>query len=118
MTRTILIVDDHAPFRSAVGAVLGAEGFTVIGESALGETALAQLRRLRPDIVLVDIQLPDIDGFQVAERVAEGPDAPMVILISTREAYEYGGRIDHAPVAGFIPKRALTGAAIRALAGW
>ncbi len=117
MSRSILIVDDHEPFRQAVRAVLAAEGFSVVAEADSGEAALAEARRSRPEIALVDIQLPDIDGFGVAEHLSKEPDAPVVILISIREAYEYAGRVEKAPVAGFIPKRLLTGRAIRALLG-
>jgi DNA-binding NarL/FixJ family response regulator len=117
MSRSILIVDDHDLFRKAVRAVLTAEGFRVLAEAGSGAAALAAARELRPEIALVDIQLPDIDGFRVAEDLSKGPDAPVVILISIREAYEYAGRVEKAPVAGFLPKRLLTGSAIRALLG-
>jgi DNA-binding NarL/FixJ family response regulator len=117
MSHSILIVDDHEAFRKAVRAVLMAEGFEVLAEAETGETALASARLLRPEIALVDIQLPGVDGFEVAERLAEEPDGPVVILISIREAFEYGGRVEQAPVAGFLPKRLLSGSAIRALLG-
>jgi DNA-binding NarL/FixJ family response regulator len=117
MYPSILIVDDHEPFRKAVRAILAAEGFTVLAEAGSGAAALAMAREVRPEIALVDIQLPDIDGFRVAEHLSKEPDAPVVILISIREAYEYAGRVEKAPVAGFLPKRLLTGSAIRALLG-
>jgi DNA-binding NarL/FixJ family response regulator len=117
MSRSILIVDDHEAFRKAARAVLAAEGFRVLAEAGSGEAALVAARELRPEIALVDIQLPDIDGFRVAEHLSREADAPVVILISIREAYEYAGRVETAPVAGFLPKRLLTGSAIRALLG-
>jgi CheY-like chemotaxis protein len=68
-------------------------------------------------VVLLDIQLPDLDGFAVAERLASRPDPPMVVLISSREAAAYGPRLDTAAAQGFIPKRELSGSALGALVG-
>jgi CheY-like chemotaxis protein len=79
---TVLIVDDHAQFRQSAGALLEAEGFAVIAEAADGNEAIAAVERARPQIVLLDVQLPDVDGFTVAERLAAGPDPPVVVLIS------------------------------------
>jgi DNA-binding NarL/FixJ family response regulator len=112
---TVLIVDDHEAFRVSVSALLEAEGFTVLGEAADGATAIVDSERLRPDVVLLDIQLPDLDGFTVAERLAEANEPPAVVLISSREAEAYGPRLEAAPTQGFIPKRELSGAALAAL---
>jgi DNA-binding NarL/FixJ family response regulator len=117
MTHTILIVDDHAGFRRAARALLTADGFTVVGESADGREAIAAAERLRPAVVLLDIQLPDIDGFQVAGALAAMVAPPEVVLISSRDRASYGPQLMDAPVAGFLPKSQLTGAAIRALTG-
>ena len=114
---TVLIVDDHAGFRRAARALLGAEGFEVVGEAGDAAEALRQVATLRPQLVLLDIQLPDIDGFALAERLHAAPDRPAVILVSSRDAGEYGGRVETAPSRGFIPKSRLSGAAIRALVG-
>lgn len=111
----MLIVDDHDGFRASARALLEAEGFTVVGDAADGSAAIAQVGRLRPDVVLLDIQLPDADGFAVAERLAVGPDPPMVVLISSREAAAYGPRVEAARVRGFLAKRELSGAALAAL---
>src|SRR5215469_13842450 len=73
--------------------------------------------RLRPDVVLLDVQLPGIDGFVVAEQLAAVPDPPRVVLISSRDAASYGPRLDGAPVCGFLAKRALSGASLAALVG-
>ena len=68
--RTIVVVDDHPTFRATACALLEAEGFVVVGEAADGRSALEVIERLAPDVVLLDVQLPDIDGFEVAARVA------------------------------------------------
>jgi CheY-like chemotaxis protein len=112
---TVLIVDDHDGFRESAWALLEAEGFTVVGDAADGAAAIAEAGRLRPDVVLLDVQLPDVDGFVVAGRLAAGPDPPRVVLISSRDAAAYGPRVDAAPVSGFLAKRELSGAALAAL---
>lgn len=114
---TVLIVDDHEAFRESVSALLGAEGFAVVGEAADGGAAIAACERLRPDVVLLDIQLPDLDGFAVAERLAAVREPPTVVLISSREAEAYGPRLDAAAARGFISKRELSGTALAALIG-
>lgn len=115
MRPTVLIVDDHEAFRASAAALLEAEGFTVVGEAADGEAAIAQTERLRPEIVLLDIQLPGRDGFAVAERLGAVPDPPRVVLISSREASAYGPRLPVASARGFITKRELSGRALAAL---
>lgn len=117
MTHTILIVDDHAGFRRAARALLTADGFTVVGAVADGLEALEAVERLRPAVVLLDIQLPDLDGFQVAIALAATATPPEVVLISSRDRASYGPQLTDAPVAGFLPKSHVTGAAIRALVG-
>lgn len=117
MTRSILIVDDHPGFRRAARALLDAEGFAVVGEAADGEAAVAETERLRPAIVLLDIQLPDLDGFEVAARLATMAVPPIVVLISSRSRRSYAEQLLGARVAGFIPKGDLTGPALRALVG-
>jgi CheY-like chemotaxis protein len=97
MRPTVLIVDDHEAFRESASALLEAEGFAVLGEAADGGAALVESDRLRPDVVLLDIQLPDLDGFRVAERLAAAPEPPVVVLISSREAEAYGPRLESAP---------------------
>jgi CheY-like chemotaxis protein len=76
MAETVLIVDDHAAFRSFARALLEAEGFDVVAEADDGASGLAAFAELRPAVVVLDVQLPDIDGFQVAERLHEHADAP------------------------------------------
>lgn len=114
---SVLIVDDHADFREAASALLETEGFTVVGGAADGDAAIAAATQLRPQVVLLDVQLPGLDGFAVAELLAGASDPPAVVLISSREAAAYGRRLEAAPVRGFIPKRALSGATLAALLG-
>jgi two-component system, NarL family, nitrate/nitrite response regulator NarL len=113
---TILIVDDHAGFRLQARSLLEADGFSVIGEAADGASGLREARSLRPDVVLLDVGLPDMDGFVVANQLARDGRPPHVVLTSSRHASEYAGRLPHSPVLGFIPKEELSGPAIRALA--
>jgi DNA-binding NarL/FixJ family response regulator len=117
MRRTVLIVDDHEAFRESATALLEAEGFDVVGEAADGPQAIAEVERLQPEVVLLDIQLPELDGFAVAERLAALPEAPRVVLISSREANAYGHRLVETAARGFIPKRELSGRALAALVG-
>jgi DNA-binding NarL/FixJ family response regulator len=112
---TVVIVDDHPGFRSSARALLEAAGFEVVGEAADGVSALAAVDRLHPRIVLLDVQLPDIDGFAVAERLASAGDPPAVVLVSTRTISSYRRRLAHSPVRGFISKSELSGNALSAL---
>jgi DNA-binding NarL/FixJ family response regulator len=115
---TVLIVDDHPSFRASARALLEAEGFDVVGEAEDGESALDAVRELTPDVVLLDVQLPDLDGFEVARRVsAMDGRAPKVVLVSSRDREEYGSLILSCGAKGFVPKAELSGAAITALLG-
>jgi DNA-binding NarL/FixJ family response regulator len=108
----VLIVDDHAPFRSLARRLLVAGGFQVVGEAADGADALSAARDLAPDVVLLDVQLPDIDGFTVAERLAARRGAPIVVLVSSRARLDYGSRVDASRARGFIAKAELSGEAL------
>ena len=112
---TILIIDDHASFRVQARALLMADGFSVIGEAVDGVSGLEAARRLRPDLVLLDIGLPDMEGFEVARQLALTGPPPFVVLTSSREASGFGPRLAGSLVLGFIAKDELSGAAIRAL---
>jgi DNA-binding NarL/FixJ family response regulator len=114
---TVLIVDDHEAFRSSARALLEADGFDVVGEAADGHEALEAVARLSPSIVLLDIQLPGLDGFEVARVIAAAPDPPAIVLVSSRDASAYGPRLTHTPARGFIPKSGLSGEALTALVG-
>jgi DNA-binding NarL/FixJ family response regulator len=115
MRKTVLIVDDHDGFRDSARALLESESFEVVGTCADGASALAAVERLRPEVVLLDVQLPDLDGFAVAERLATVTHPPSVVLVSNREAAAYGPRLEAAAASGFLLKGELTGAALRAL---
>ena len=110
---TILIVDDHPSFRATVRTLLVADGFEVVGEAEDGRSALEAVKQLQPDLVLLDVQLPDMDGFTVLEHL-EG-DNPQVVLVSSRDASDYNGLIRTSGARGFIAKAELTGAAVRFL---
>ena len=112
---TILIVDDNAGFRVQARAVLESDGFEVVGEATDGESGLDAARSLRPDLVLLDLGLPDIDGFEVARVLAIDGPPPLVVLTSSREASSYGPRLSVSRVLGFIAKDDLSGVAIRSL---
>jgi DNA-binding NarL/FixJ family response regulator len=114
---TVLIVDDHADFRESASALLEAEGFDVVGQAADGAEAIVEAKRLRPQVVLLDIRLPGQDGFEVAQLLAESAEPPTVVLISSRDAATYGARLEAAPVRGFIAKRELSGETLTALVG-
>jgi DNA-binding NarL/FixJ family response regulator len=111
----VLIVDDHAGFRARARKLLESEGFEVIGEADDGDSALAAARRLEPDVVLLDVQLPDQDGFELAKQLTSNGDGPAVVLISSREATDFGSLVRSSGARGFIAKEDLSGARLRAL---
>ena len=108
VARTIVIVDDHADFRAHASELLEAAGYEVVGSCPDGRSALSAIADLHPDVVLLDVQLPDIDGFGVIEHVVGGNGGPLVVLISTRDAADYGTRVARSGAAGFISKEALS----------
>jgi DNA-binding NarL/FixJ family response regulator len=112
MRPTILIVDDHDVFRSWAHRLLQISGFVVVGESSNGVQAIKTAEKLRPDLVLLDVQLPDIDGLQVARRLTAKVGAPIVVLTSSRDPSDYGFRLRECGARGFIPKSKLSGAAL------
>ena len=113
MPVTVVIVDDHPSFRTSARTLLELEGFDVVGEAADGESAVELAKRLRPELVLLDVALPDTNGFDVAERLAGGPSK--VILTSSREQRDLGRRVRSSGALGFVPKDRLTGTALNAL---
>jgi CheY-like chemotaxis protein len=117
MRRTVLVVDDHPSFRRFASRLLRAAGFAVVDEAGDGASALAAARRLRPDVVLLDVLLPDTTGFEVAEELSADPDGPVVVLTSSRKAADFGGSIARSSARGFIAKQDLTASAVTALVG-
>ena len=111
--RRILIVDDDQRFRGIARRLLEAEGFDVVGEAVGGEAALAAARTLRPDLVLLDVHLPDVSGFEIAKRLSA--DGPSVVLTSTCEASEFGSEISQSGARGFVAKNELSAARIVSL---
>ena len=114
MATRVLIVDDHEPFRTVARELLEGAGYVIAGEAATAEEALAAVAADAPDAVLLDVQLPDRDGFSVASALM-GVDGPTVVLISSREAEDYGRRVAACGARGFIPKSKLSAAAFAAL---
>ncbi len=112
---TVLIVDDHAGFRMSARRTLEAEGFEVVGEAPDGESALSAARELRPALVLLDVQLPDLDGFEVARRLTAASDAPVVVLTSSRDPADFAGLVTGSGARGFVPKSELSGDALSTL---
>jgi DNA-binding NarL/FixJ family response regulator len=117
VVRSVLVVDDHAEFRMSVRALLEADGFIVVGEAATGAEAIRAAGDLAPDIVLLDIRLPDVDGITVADVMAALPLPPEVILVSSRDRSVYGTRLAQARTRGFLAKSDLSGHALRVLLG-
>jgi DNA-binding NarL/FixJ family response regulator len=109
MGRTVVIVDDHEGFRTFARRLLEAGGFGVVGEAGDGTSALAVIARLHPDVVLLDIQLPDIDGFEVARRLSTVGSSARIVLTSTRDRDDYGDRISE---LAFVPKHDLSADAV------
>ncbi len=117
MGKTVLIVDDHPSFRASARRMLEADDYEVVGEAADGTSAIDAARQLQPDLVLLDIRLPDLDGFEVAERLAANGAAPAIVLTSSRDRSDFAYEIVASPAHGFIPKSELSVEAITSLIG-
>jgi CheY-like chemotaxis protein len=111
--RTVLVIDDHPSARN----VLEDAGFVVTCEEQDGASGLAAATAMRPAVALLDVQLPDIDGFDVAARLTAQDDGPAVVLTSSRDGSEFGGMVARSGARGFVPKDELTGPALEALLG-
>ena len=113
---TVLIADDHAGFRAGAQRLLEAEGYDVVGSAVDGRSAVEEARRLQPDLVLLDVQLPDVDGFEVAAEITRGGNgAPDVVLISSRDWSDSPALIRRSGAKGFVPKSRLSGDALAGL---
>ncbi len=115
MATRVLIVDDHPVFRSLARRLLRSGGYDVVGEAADGTSALEAARLVRPDLVLLDVQLPDVDGCEVAQWLSAESNPPAVVLISSREAADYGARIETCGARGFLSKADLSQASLEAV---
>jgi len=115
LVTTVLIVDDHPSFRGTARALLESEGFEVVGEAADGASAIEAAKSLRPDVILLDVYLPDIDGFQVAAALKRNGTPPAIVLTSSRDARDFGPLVEQSGARGFIAKAELSGATLSAL---
>jgi DNA-binding NarL/FixJ family response regulator len=113
MSARAVIVDDHAAFRASARRLLELSGFDVVGEAADGVTGLALAQKLRPDLVLLDVALPEMSGLDVAERLAGTPSK--VILVSSRQRNDFGRRLQRSAAVGFVSKDDLSAEAVRSL---
>jgi DNA-binding NarL/FixJ family response regulator len=111
-----LIVDDHPSFRASARRMLEADGYEVVGEAQDGRAALVAAQQLQPDLVLLDVRLPDIDGIEVAKSLLDGTGRmPQIVLTSSHDSADLGDAIDASGARGFIPKGELTGSALAAV---
>ena len=101
MPKRVLIVDDHPSFRMTARALLEAEGYEVVGEAPDGASAIEEAKRLRPDVMLLDVQLPDMDGFAVAEALCRNGWSPAVVLTSSRDLSDFGSFVKYVRRPGF-----------------
>jgi DNA-binding NarL/FixJ family response regulator len=115
MERGVLIVDDHNGFRTQLRVLLDGAGYDVVGEADNGSAGVAEAARLTPDLVLLDVQLPDMSGFDVAALLLQQARRPAIVLISSRDRGDYGARVEQSGVDGFISKSDLSVAAVRAI---
>jgi DNA-binding NarL/FixJ family response regulator len=115
MGASVLIVDDHPGFRAHARRLLECEGYRVVGEAADSASALEAARDLQPELVLVDVRLPDADGFELTSRLEALPDPPAVVLTSTRDGAELEPSVSACGACGFVPKSALSRDAIEDL---
>ena len=109
---TVLVVDDHPSFRKTARALLESEGFEVVGEAADGASAIEAVRALRPDVVLLDVYLPDIDGFEVVAALSRNGPLPKIVLTSSHDVHDFGRLVEGSGARGFIPKAELSRATL------
>jgi DNA-binding NarL/FixJ family response regulator len=114
MATRVLIVDDHAGFRASARMLLEAQGIEVVGEAADGAEALRLIDLLTLDVVLLDVGLPDMDGFEVARAAARRADAPCIVMVSSRDASDFVGLVEECGAAGFVTKADLSRDALEA----
>jgi len=115
MPRSVLIVDDHERFRTVARRALEVDGWDVVGEAADGLSGLAETERLVPDVLLLDVMLPDVSGLEIARRVRDAVPQTDVVLVSTHEEEDLAGLAVEHGARGFLPKADLSGDALDAL---
>ena len=115
--QSVLVVDDHPAFRASLRRLLESEGYSVVGEAGDGIAAVRAASQLQPDVVVLDIQLPDIDGFEVADRIeaAAMDTVPAIVLVSSRDRSDFGPLLASSRIRGFVSKSELTGEALSEL---
>jgi len=113
MGRTMLIVDDHEGFREQARRLFESAGYDVVGEAGDVASGMRAIEELDPQVVLLDVQLPDGSGFDLAERAGGGDRA--IVLVSSREAADYGAQIERSGARGFIGKADLSAHALEAV---
>jgi DNA-binding NarL/FixJ family response regulator len=112
---SVLIVDDHARFRATARRALERDGWRVVGEAADGESALRAVQMLEPDVVVLDVGLPDMSGLEVARHLRDRSPRLAVVVVSTRDSSDYRDLALANGARGFLAKADLTGAALAAL---
>ena len=113
---TVFLLDDHELVREGVRQLLEADGtIEVVGEAGTCADAVTRIRATRPQVAILDVQLPDIDGFEVAARLTNGGGGPAVVLVSSRDGSDFGPLVERSGARGFIPKAELSGAALLSL---
>lgn len=118
MAPTVVIVDDHAGFRAQAAQLLKAAGYEVVASCPDGRSALAAISQLHPDVVLLDVQLPDTDGFRLIAQLDAAEEGMTIILTSSREAADYGNRVGRSGAAGFITKAELSARSLAQMVPW
>lgn len=113
MPQTVVIVDDHEPFRRSARTLLELDDFHVIGEAGDGAGGIETVERLQPNVVLLDIALPDTSGLDVAESLSG--TGTRIVLVSSRDPIDLGARLHRCGAAGFIPKDELSGERLAAV---
>jgi DNA-binding NarL/FixJ family response regulator len=115
MTTTVVVVDDNEPFRSWACDLLAREGYAVVGDAGAGADGVRLIEALRPDVLVLDVQLPDMSGFEVLRRLSEGDAPTAVVLISARDRDDYGAAVGQSGARAFIGKSELSGPSLRAV---
>lgn len=116
VAHTVVIVDDHPSFRASARAMLEESDFEIVAEASDGATALAVVAEQLPDVILLDVQLPDMTGFEICELIDQVDGfEPAIVLTSSRDLEDYGELVDSSCARGFVPKAELSGEALSAL---